>query len=587
MIKEASMLKPGLKVFLSLVLFFLSGYQSASIAATPDAGSIMNQQQQVQPSLPERIETQEGIQTDDKKTAAPDTNDRKVLVKGFRFTGIEGVANSSELSKVIKDSVGKEFSFSELQNIADRITGYLKSEKGYLLSKAYLPQQDITEGIIEIAVLTGKLEVNPTINISGESRINPKVLEGIAAKSASPNEALRLDKIERAVLLMNDLPGISAKASIEQGASPGTSKLVINAAEGKLLKTTLSLDSYGDRYTGIFRSGLQANFNDPFKAGDQIALSVNKAKKMTQARTDYSIPVGSQGMTGSAYYSYLKYSLGKELTVLEAKGTAQNAGIGLTYPVVRTRNSGVWSNLGIDYMNLKDKIFGETTGDRKLFIGKAGLTANHYDGFGGGGMTMSSLNIDLGNVDLSGLKIAGIYDKSGPKTSGRFIRATYSLARLQRITQQTSLFLSARGQFSAENLDSSEKFILGGPTGVRAYPVSEGSGDSGHMMTLEVRHDLPLQQPWFNTQLVSFIDTGIVRLHKTPWSGSINNATDNNRYSLSGAGLGINISKTGLYSVRMSYAHSIGVNAGRNKNNTNVDNKNSKGRFWLQGAISF
>jgi len=362
---------------------------------------------------------------------------------------------------------------------------------------------------------------------------------------------------------------------------------VINATERKLVDTTLSLDSYGDRYTGVFRGGLQANFNDPFKVGDQITLSVYKAKKMTQARTGYSIPVGSQGMIGTAYYSYLNYALGKELDVLDAKGKAQNAGIGLTYPLVRTRNSGVWSNLGIDYMNLKDKTFGETTGDRKLFVGKAGLTSNFYDGFGGGGMTMSSIDIDYGKLDLSGLKIAELYDKSGPRSSGNFLRTAYSVARLQRITQVDSLFLSLRGQFSTKNLDSSQKFILGGPTGVRAYPVGEGSGDGGHIMTVEVRHDLSVWQSLFNTQLVGFMDTGIVQLHNKPWSGSITNATDSNRYTLSGLGMGINIAKTGLYSVRMSYAHSIGVNGGRSGNDKNVDNKSSKGRFWLQGAISF
>jgi hypothetical protein len=87
------MLKPSLKVLLSLSLFFLPVYCSVTFAAAPDAGSIMNQQQQMQQTLPERVEPQDSVKTNEKKTEVPATDGKKVLVKSFKFTGIEGVAN--------------------------------------------------------------------------------------------------------------------------------------------------------------------------------------------------------------------------------------------------------------------------------------------------------------------------------------------------------------------------------------------------------------------------------------------------------------------------------------------------------------
>lgn len=51
--------------------------------------------------------------------------------------------------------------------------------------------------------------------------------------------------------------------------------------------------------------------------------------------------------------------------------------------------------------------------------------------------------------------------------------------------------LSVSGQYARQNLDSSERFFLGGPTGVRGYPVSEGSGSQGHLGTVELRMKLP------------------------------------------------------------------------------------------------
>jgi len=557
---------------------------SLSHAAAPDAGILMNEQQQMQQSAPDRLP---GDGEEAGETAPAADSGVKVLVKGFRFSGIEGVAAEAELMNIVNDAVGRELSFAELQQLAAKVTGYLKTDKDMILARAYLPQQDVTGGVIEIAIIAGRAEGNARVNIAGPSRINPGLLEGMAARAITPDEALHLAKIERSLLLINDLPGISAKASVEQGDSAGTSRLIINASEGKLLNTVISADNYGDRYTGALRGVLQSSLDDPSGLGDQVILSLNKAERLNQARLGYSLPVGTSGLTGSVYYSYLDYEIGKELEALEAKGTARTMGGSFSYPVMRTRKASLWTSIAIDRMDLEDEALGEATGDRGLLTGRLGINASLYDGFGGGGMTMTSLNVNYGDTDLSGLKTAEAYDEAGPDTSGRFRRATYSVSRLQRISYQTALFLSARGQFSNKNLDSSQKFILGGPTGVRAYPVGEGAGDEGHIVTAEMRYDLSFCPSWMSAQLVGFMDAGMVKLHKKLWSGAIANAADSNRYSLSGWGMGVNIGRTSTYSLRMSYARAAGDNDGRNQDGTNADNQKDKGRFWLQGVFWF
>jgi hemolysin activation/secretion protein len=124
------------------------------------------------------------------------------------------------------------------------------------------------------------------------------------------------------------------------------------------------------------------------------------------------------------------------------------------------------------------------------------------------------------------------------------------------------LFGFRRGQVAFKNLDSSQKFILGGPTGVRAYPVGEAPGDEGHAFTLESRFDIPFMPSWAATQLVGFLDAGWVKLHRDLWPGAITSASGKNDYWLSGGGVGVNVGKAGLYSVRASYAHKIAPNEG-------------------------
>ncbi len=149
------------------------------------------------------------------------------------------------------------------------------------------------------------------------------------------------------------------------------------------------------------------------------------------------------------------------------------------------------------------------------------------------------------------------------------------------------MFGSVRGQFAGGNLDSSQKFILGGPTGIRAYPVGEAPGDEGHAVTVEARYDLPDMPERVLVQVLAFYDMGRVTLHKNPWPNSVNTITGKNRYRLSGAGAGLNVSVPGRLSVRVAYAHRLGSNDGRTVAGSNSDNRSDSGRFWVRGIVWF
>ena len=570
------------KIACCLVCGILSLCTTAIAQTRPDAGILLQEQRQPGAALPDRLPADR-----EKEAVAPPMTDTgtKVLVKGFRFTGNEGIATDAELEELVKDSTGKELGFADLQNIASLVTAYLREKKGYLLARAYLPKQDITEGIITIAVISGRIDGKVRINREEPARIRSSLLAGIADRAVPPGSPARMEQIERAVLLMNDLPGIAARASLEPGAAPGTTRIVINAEEGPVFQGLLSGDTFGDRYTGTYRGTGQVAAYDPFGLGDQMTLSYTYAEHLNQWRAAYNLPLGSTGLTVNALYTGLTYELGKDLTDLKAKGWAETLSAGISYPLVRTRNKSIWAGAGAEYMMLNDEANGEKTRDRRISDGTLSVSGNFFDTFGGGGLTSASVILTGGNVDLSGLTANKENDDAGPRTQGAFLRATYSLARLQRITRKVALFGSLRGQFASYNLDSSQKFIMGGPTGIRAYPVGEAPGDEGHTLTLEARCDMPFMPSWAATQLIGFVDAGWVKLHRSPWPGSVTSASGKNEYLLSGAGVGINMGKPGLYSIRASYAHKVGPNEGRSVSGNDADNLSDDGRFWLQLVI--
>lgn len=553
------------------------------LGAPPDSGTLINEQRQPGAALPARLPRPEPP-----PEAAPlaDTGAR-VSVKAIRFTGTGDLATEAELQALVADHVGKELGFAELQALAARVTAYLREKKGYLLARAYLPGQDLSAGTLEIAIVAGRIDGQVRLDLAPQSRIQPALLAQWASRAVAEGRPARMADLERAVLLANDLPGLRAQASLEPGEAPGTTRVTLHAEEGPLMTGALLADNLGDRYTGSTRVTLQAEANDPSGAGDQVRLAVIGASDLRQVWLAYSRPLGQDGLVGNLSYTGLLYELGEELSDLGAKGEGDTVSASLTYPIRRSRTSNLWASLGVEYLRLTDEANGAVTRQRKLPVAHVSLTANRYDDLFGGGLSSASASLHAGDLDLSDVPDAKADDAAGPRAAGGFMRASYSLARLQRVTERASLMGALRGQWAADNLDSSQKFILGGPSGVRAYPVGEAAADEGHAFTLEARLDLPPLPGKVVPQAVAFLDTGWVRLNHDPWPGAVSNLTGKNNYGLSGAGLGLNVAKPGSFDLRITYAHTLGDNDGRSLTGQNSDNKHDNHRVWLQFSAWF
>lgn len=133
-----------------------------------------------------------------------------------------------------------------------------------------------------------------------------------------------------------------------------------------------------------------------------------------------------------------------------------------------------------------------------------------------------------GNADLDGSpNKAG--DAATTQTAGQYAKLRYSLSRQQVIVDNLAFYAALSGQKASKNLDSSEKFYLGGAYGVRAYPTSEAGGSEGSLVNLELRWRLP---QGFN--LTGFYDWGHVKINKDK---SFTGASALNAYDLKGAGL--------------------------------------------------
>jgi hemolysin activation/secretion protein len=187
---------------------------------------------------------------------------------------------------------------------------------------------------------------------------------------------------------------------------------------------------------------------------------------------------------------------------------------------------------------------------------------------------VAALTYASGTVSLLTPAQAAI-DAGSARSNGNFSRWSLNAIRSQALTQNTSLFVSFAGQKAGKNLDSSEKFILGGANGVRAYPQGEGTGDSGYVASVELRHNLTLKSVPGVWQPFLFADTGEVRVNENPF------AITENRRRLSGGGVGLTWSHANDWQVRLALANRIG----RQPSVASDTDRHARG--WVQVAKRF
>ncbi|MCX7178390.1 MAG: BamA/TamA family outer membrane protein [Proteobacteria bacterium] len=135
------------------------------------------------------------------------------------------------------------------------------------------------------------------------------------------------------------------------------------------------------------------------------------------------------------------------------------------------------------------------------------------------------------------------------------------------------MFGSLTGQLASKNLDSSEKFYLGGSSGVRAYPASEGGGAEGHLLTLELRWRLPE-----GITLTAFHDNGRVTVNRH--NDYIGAATPN-VISLRGSGLALAWQTSSGLNLKLTWARRQGSNPNPTASGNDQDGSLKDNRLWL------
>jgi len=558
--------------------------QTAFAQTIPDAGSLLRQQQlQQQPRLPLQIPA---IQPADEEKKTTDDG-IQVPIKGLKISGNPQIFSTDELLALINDAIGQSLGLGGLQNLVTRITLHYRGQ-GYFLSRAYLPPQDASAGIITIAVQEVGLDPaeNAVAIVSDNLRLREDIARRIVLEAVPAGTAMRETDLERALLLLNRLPGLNAQVNLEPGSQPDTSRLLMALDEGKLANYSLGYDNAAGRYNGTDRLSVSLSLNDLTGSGDQLQILANSSNSdNTYAGFNYSRPLGYLGLQLNAGYNHLVYRLGKVLEALNFNGYSDNVNLDLSYPLKLTRLESLWLSGGFDHKSLVDRANGVTTSNKTVQTLNLRVDWQHFHD---DGLTLGGFEGRAGNLDIDPASDAYAADQgvNGPRKNGDYQLFRYSLSRLQKVTPDLSLFAGLDGQLAANNLDSAEQLQYSGPYGVRAYPTGEGSGDEGAKLTLEGRYSLKQATVLGHLQASLFYDTAWLSRYHDP--ERINLGGQPNDYRIRGWGIGLSAVRSDKSQVNLVWATKIGNNPMANSTTGNDgDGTNDKSRLWLNASLYF
>ena len=545
-------------------LALLAVAQSVLAQQPPSAGQLQIPAVPAAPrAAPEiRIQEQAG-------PAADGADPVKITVRDLRVSG-NHVYSAPELVDIARFRPGSELSLGDLREMAARITAHYRSH-GYFVALAYLPQQEVKDNVVTIAVSEGQYR-NVTVN--NTSKLSDRVARG-SLDGLNSGDPIVLAPLENRLLVLSDLPGVNVRSTLVPGASVGTSDLLVDITPGELISGSVDFDNAGNPYTGQWRVGATVNVNNPLGLGDVASLRVlTSGEGLKYARASYQLQLG-RGQVGIAY-SKLDYRLGKEFESLGAHGTAQIASVFGRYPLIRSRDSNLYVQLAYDAKKFQDKVDSvPSVTDKKARVLMASLYGDHSDSLFGGGQSGFGLTLSSGTIVIQTPEALAA-DAASARSNGRFNKLSFNASRSQALGGPFSLYAGFSGQLASKNLDVSEKMELGGMNAVRAYPEGEAYADEGYLLTIEGRMLLPPLSDRMpgRVQLVAFVDAGSVRTNKDPWT------VGDNRRTLSGAGVGAVWSDPGNFMLRAYYARKLG-------NERATSSPDKSGRFWIQGVKYF
>ncbi|MEQ1813445.1 MAG: ShlB/FhaC/HecB family hemolysin secretion/activation protein, partial [Candidatus Nitrotoga sp.] len=451
-------------------------------------------------------------------------------LKGLDIQGAT-VYPVSELNDLGKDLIGKKVTLSEVDSVARAIAQRYRDD-GYLLVVAGAQDKSPKNGVVTIQVVEGYI-ANVTVDGRLHAGERGKKLVADIAHNITEERPLKAATLERYLLLIDDLPGVTAKGVVRPGNGRGQAELLI-VADHDQFEGSVETNNRGTRFVGPnqFQGTLAANSVFGWFERTLIrGITTGAAKELQFYDAQHEQQLDDEGTKLKLFGSYSSVHPADELKVLDIDGESTSFDVQVESPIVRSRKENLTPRMRFSYRDSEATTLNVQTFKDNIRAVRAGGTYDVEDHLRG---------VNIFDTEISqGLDVLGATDdgvgRSRIDGEHDFTKINFDFTRLQPLPNHFSILTSLTGQYAFDPLLSAEEFSLGGVGFGQAYDPSELAGDHGAAAKIELRWANAVEEPWLqNYQLYTYYDVGSI-WQKDPPAAVVK------QKSLASAGVGVRV----------------------------------------------
>lgn len=398
--------------------------------------------------------------------------------------------------------LGRELSSDALAQLAGAIATAAR-EAGYPFASATVEPQAMTDGILRVSLDEGRIAA---VRVIGA--VNP-LADHLLTDTLVTDEPVRRATLERAILLVGDIAGVTVKESrfVRQN---GFGILLLTIAQDPA-SAYVQLDNRGSAEIGPLRATMLASVRGVAQSGDELRLvaatTPASPREFAFLRGAYAAPVDLHGSMLSVSASVGRANPGGWLKPLDVIGDSVDVAVAYRTPLERSRARSLWAGLELRALHTDQTLLGSSLRDDRIATVTGSL--NGVMRFGPGVLT-SEVAV------VGGLPLAGVTHQGDPRTSradgdARFVTFGYAVDWTAPLTGPFALALASAGQLASRPLLATAEIGVGGPAFGRAYDYAERTGDQGVLGSAELRANLGrIEGAIDRISLYGFVDGGYV-----------------------------------------------------------------------------
>jgi hemolysin activation/secretion protein len=269
-----------------LAMAILSIVASGSLYAQVDAGALQQGLERQLP-LPSPLALPELERSISGPSSQTKQGEVRFTVNQFELEGVK-ILPEAEVQGLLKAWLGRPITFDDLQSACDAIQN-LYRQKGYTV-QAILPPQKIADGKVKIVITEAKLGKVTVDMPQGETRFGQTRAAEYIIYANPVGKPLNTQHLERAIVILNETPGVMVSSQLEQGQNDGEVDVRLQLTQPGMLQGRVEANNYGSRTTGANQGVFALTLNNPMGYGDSVSVNGIASEGSQYIQGAYSLP---------------------------------------------------------------------------------------------------------------------------------------------------------------------------------------------------------------------------------------------------------------------------------------------------------